>query len=412
MDALRVLLLSMLIGSAATTNAPYTEQSFMPVQSLPVTAQQEIIQSAQAAQPTPIIIYVTPSPAPAQTPAPTRKPSGLARNLYLGHKGEDVRHVQQLLSDLGYDVAVGGTFSAKTQEAVMHFQSVNRLTVDGIVGDSTYRKLTSKSALGPGGANIRLTLSYGMKGQDVMELQMRLGLLGYYSDIISGNYLKNTRSAVAWFQEVHGLYANGIAGQQTLYLIFSEYALLAPGKGGNGGATSNPGENPWQKPSPSPKPSRSPKPSPMPSPSLNPSPSPIPSPSPEPSTIPDPAPSLDPNPGPSTNPEDNVNPDQNTNPSPNPSTDPDPDPNPNPTTPGLYMRMLKMGMSGADVGHLQTRLKQLGYFPYTETSFYGEETYWCVYTFQQFNKLHPDGIAGTETLTRLYESDAVPFTSE
>lgn len=316
MNALRLLLLSMMIGSAASSNGGYTEQDLLPYQP-PVTS----METAQAAQPTPLIIYVTPEP----TPAPTRKPSGLDRNLYLGHKGEDVRRVQQLLSDLGYDVAVGGTFSAKTKEAVMHFQAVNGLTIDGIVGDNTYRKLTSKSALGPNGASIRMTLSYGMKGQDVMELQIRLGQLGYYDDIVSGNYLKNTRRAVSWFQEVHGLIADGIAGQQTLYTIFSEYALMAPGKPGSGYK---------------------------------------------------------------------------------------PNPTPSPSAPPLFMRTLKLGMSGADVGYLQGRLKQLGYFPYTPTNTYGEETYWAVYYFQQFNRLKPDGVAGMETLNRVYASDAIPFSSE
>ena len=70
-----------------------------------------------------------------------------------------------------------------------------------------------------------------------------------------------------------------------------------------------------------------------------------------------------------------------------------------------------MGSSGADVLHLTTRLQELGYYPYEPTSFFGEDVYWAVYTFQQLNRLTPDGIAGKETLTRVYATDAIPFST-
>lgn len=315
MDALRIILLSLMVGQSVSTNANFTEKDFVPT---PV--------SIVATNPAPVTSMPLETAAPT-APVDTVKKSGLSRNLRLGMKGEDVKRVQQLLSELGYDVAPGGTFSAQTEEAVMFFQYVNNLSVDGIVGAKTYRKLTSQSALGPSGTTIRTQLSYGMTGQDVMELQIRLGQLGYYDDIVTGNYLKNTRKAVALFQEAHGLFVDGIAGPNTLYLIFSQMAV--------------------QKPNPT-KPGVS----------------------------------------------------QTNNPKPSATSSP------------TYTRTLSMGMSGTDVLQLTTRLKQLGFFPYDPSNFFDESIYWSVYTFQQFNKIKPDGIAGDVTLTRVYASDAVPFSTD
>ena len=59
--------------------------------------------------------------------------------------------LQQRLLDLGY-VEVGtadGVFGPKTDEAVRHFQDVNNLAVDGIVGPITWEVLFSGGAKGP-----------------------------------------------------------------------------------------------------------------------------------------------------------------------------------------------------------------------------------------------------------------------
>jgi hypothetical protein len=67
-------------------------------------------------------------------------------------RGEDVKLVQQILIDLGYDLGqygtnkdgVDGIFGKKTQEAVKKYQSDNNLKmIDGIVGPETYGSLLS-----------------------------------------------------------------------------------------------------------------------------------------------------------------------------------------------------------------------------------------------------------------------------
>ena len=60
--------------------------------------------------------------------------------LKLGSKGEDVVKLQQ---KLGVDPI--GTFGPKTEAAVKAYQSSNGLTADGVVGDSTWKKIMGES---------------------------------------------------------------------------------------------------------------------------------------------------------------------------------------------------------------------------------------------------------------------------
>ncbi|OKH52827.1 hypothetical protein NIES2101_13285 [Calothrix sp. HK-06] len=69
------------------------------------------------------------------------------RTLKLGDIGDDVQHLQQDLNLLKYGpLTVDGDFGAKTETAVKHFQSNNKLTVDGIVGPQTWQVLHEQAA--------------------------------------------------------------------------------------------------------------------------------------------------------------------------------------------------------------------------------------------------------------------------
>ena len=63
-------------------------------------------------------------------------------------RGEDVRAVQQRLLDLGYHEVgtANGVFGPQTKAAVEQFQTVERLTTDGIVGPQTWARLFDPAA--------------------------------------------------------------------------------------------------------------------------------------------------------------------------------------------------------------------------------------------------------------------------
>lgn len=67
-------------------------------------------------------------------------------------------------------------------------------------------------------------LKPGVKGDEVTRLQEHLKTLGYYSGEVDGQYGPATQEAVLRFQEQHGLDADGIAGEATRSLLYSQNA--------------------------------------------------------------------------------------------------------------------------------------------------------------------------------------------
>lgn len=64
------------------------------------------------------------------------------------------------------------------------------------------------------------TIYMGDKGDRVRELQEKLAAYGYYIGKIDGRYGNQTRDAVQKFQYNHGLTADGIAGKNTLTVLY------------------------------------------------------------------------------------------------------------------------------------------------------------------------------------------------
>ena len=56
-------------------------------------------------------------------------------------EGKEVKEVQTLLVDYGYDIAIDGAYGPQTEEAVYNFQIRNNLEIDGVVGPRTWKKL-------------------------------------------------------------------------------------------------------------------------------------------------------------------------------------------------------------------------------------------------------------------------------
>lgn len=69
-----------------------------------------------------------------------------ASTLRVGSTGENVKVVQQKLSELGYEVSVDGKFGRKTSEAVAKFQASQNLKADGLCGDKTFSVILNAKA--------------------------------------------------------------------------------------------------------------------------------------------------------------------------------------------------------------------------------------------------------------------------
>lgn len=181
------------------------------------------------AAPTPVPTDAAPTQVPATseptaTPAPTQAPSGvtLSRTLKKGYTGDDVKLVQQLLTDLKYYAGgISGVYDDATIAAVKAFQANNGLLSDGLAGAKTYAVLQGGSAraadqLPPPSYK---TLKLNSTGTDVTNLQNALKNLGY-SATVTGTYSTETRSAVAQFQMRNNLTADGIAGASTQQVLY------------------------------------------------------------------------------------------------------------------------------------------------------------------------------------------------
>lgn len=70
-------------------------------------------------------------------------------------------------------------------------------------------------------------MTNGAAGNDVVRIQRRLNGLEYYYGSLDGSYGNGTESAIRAFQKQNGLGQSGIAGEDTLKLLFSENAKKA-----------------------------------------------------------------------------------------------------------------------------------------------------------------------------------------
>ena len=182
----------------------------------------------------------TPSPKPTATPKPT------SSAMRVGSTGAKVKSMQQRLKALGYYTgSVDGTFGEGTRKALVAFQKANGLTADGVAGTATLNKLHSSSAKSAVSVSSNATsrpamrtyvastlssyryLQQGSRGSDVKKLQQRLKDLGYFSGSVSGDFGADTEVALRAFQERNGLWVDGVAGEDTQRMLYSNDALSA-----------------------------------------------------------------------------------------------------------------------------------------------------------------------------------------
>ncbi len=111
--------------------------------------------------------------------------------------------------------------TTKTIDGVSYtFSSSGKCSSNGEVAEDTSSSSNTSSST----ATKSDSLKKGSSGEKVEKLQARLSELGYYSGPIDGHFGDGTEEAFMLFQEVCGLYVDGIAGSDVDYL----YADDAP----------------------------------------------------------------------------------------------------------------------------------------------------------------------------------------
>ena len=275
--------------------------------------------------------------------------------LRYGSSGEQVRVMQQALTNLGFDTnGVDGKFGRGTENAVKSFQRSKGLVADGLAGHITLTALygstgetpqatatpeTSATATpapsnGNSGSGSYATLRYGSSGSAVASMQQALISLGYTPGAADGKFGRGTQSAVKQFQKNNKLTADGLAGSKTLTLLYAQAGQ---------GATATP------------------------------------------------APTQDTTPTPS--------PTQVTTPTPTPTSTQAPS--------GVTLsRTLRKGYTGDDVKLVQQLLHKLKYYNGSISGTYDDATIAAVKAFQANNGLTSDGLAGAKTYAVLQSSSA------
>src|SRR5688500_495721 len=144
--------------------------------------------------------------------------------LRLGDRGPAVADVQVSLRILGLlpdDAPMDGeslesaAFDAATEVAVRHFQQVRGLSVDGRVGEETYRAL-NEARWSLGDRLLRYDPERPIRGDDVIRLQERVHELGYDAGPVDGVFGPGTEGGLRAFRRDYGLTADGTCGPATL----------------------------------------------------------------------------------------------------------------------------------------------------------------------------------------------------
>ena len=151
-------------------------------------------------------------------PAPTAPP----RLFRLGDRGDAVAEIRDRLALLGLTAASGAgrhtdpdTFDEPLDQAVRAFQQQRGLSVDGMVGPSTYRVL-EEARWRLGDRLLTYVAGNVLAGDDVLALQRRLLDLGFKVGKLDGRFGHQTEQAVRDFQRNVGVQADGTCGPATL----------------------------------------------------------------------------------------------------------------------------------------------------------------------------------------------------
>ena len=160
-----------------------------------------------------------------------------------GSTGSEVEQVQFWLSTLAQyessipSVTVDGVYGSGTAAAVRAFQRLYGLTVDGIVGLTTWTELydqfrSIQSDNGTPNAYPGTALRQGSSGQNVRLVQFWLKIARtVYSSLnnvtVDGIFGSSTAAAVRRFQTYFGLTSDGVVGRTTWNKLYEVYNDIA-----------------------------------------------------------------------------------------------------------------------------------------------------------------------------------------
>lgn len=142
-------------------------------------------------------------------------PSRNALPMRRGDTGSAVRDLHARLAATGHaDNADPECFDDHTEKALRAFQASRRLVEDGICGRQTWAALVDANhRLGDRMIYLRSPM---MHGDDVTDLQHRIGRLGFDAGWLDGIFGPDTEAAVRDFQHNQGVPADGVVGRETV----------------------------------------------------------------------------------------------------------------------------------------------------------------------------------------------------
>ncbi|MCH2434066.1 MAG: peptidoglycan-binding protein [Acidimicrobiales bacterium] len=135
-----------------------------------------------------------------------------------GDSGNGVRDLHRRLAQVGHPVdgaeVESGVFGAATSTGVRRFQAERGLDDHGLLDAATAAALV-EAGLHLGDRHLYLHAPM-LRGDDVADLQLRLGSLGFDAGRIDGIFGPDTAGALFNFQRNTGLISDGIAGPATV----------------------------------------------------------------------------------------------------------------------------------------------------------------------------------------------------